>query len=70
MELGSLTLEPSKSPAIPHTQEDTTIPPITMEAILIMEGLHTTTVVLGIAMGMEEATIRIVPLPQHLPRRT
>ena len=54
MDRGSTTLELSKSPAIPHTWEDTLIPmeDITMEGILTMEEIHTTTVAQRMVMGV------------------
>ena len=71
MDRGSTTLELSRSPAIPYTREDTFIPmkDITMEAILIMEEIHTTIVALRMVMGVEETTVRTVPTPLHPLRR-
>ena len=64
-------LELSRSPAIPRTREDilVTMEAITMEDIRTMEEVHTTTVALRMAMGMEEAIVRTVPTPRHPPRR-
>ena len=67
MDRGGTLLELSRSPAIPRTWED--IPIITMEATPTMEEFHTTTVALRMEMGMEEATVRVVPTQQHPPRR-
>ena len=63
MDMGGTLLELSKSPAIPRTREDilTTMEAITMEDIRTMEEVHTTTVALRMAMGMEDATVRTVP---------
>ena len=61
MDKGSTTLELSRSLVLPRTRED--IPIITMEAILTMEGVHTTIVALRMGMGMEETTVRAVPTP-------
>ena len=72
MDRGSIILELSRSLAIPRTREDTliiTMEGITMEDIRTMEEVHTTTVALRMAMGMEEATVRTVPTPLHPPRR-
>ena len=71
MDKGSTTLELSRSLAIPRTREDTLIPmrDITMEAIPTMEEIHTTTVALRMAMGVEETTIRTVPTPLHPLRK-
>ena len=66
MDRGSITLDPSRSPVIPPTQEDITIPPL--EAILTIDEIHETIVALGMAMGMEETTIRTIPLHPHPPR--
>ena len=67
----------SRSPAIPRTQEimnqdlasivDTLT--ITMEDIHIMEGMDTTIMAIGMAMGMEETTISISPTLLHRQRR-
>ena len=71
MDRGSIILELSRSLAIPRTREDTLITTegITMEDINTMEEVHTTTVALRMAMGMEEATVRTIPTPRHPPRR-
>ena len=71
MDKGSTTLELSRSLAISRTREDTLIPmeDITMEAIPTMEEIHTTTVALRMAMGVEETTIRTVPTPLHPLRK-
>ena len=63
--------ELSRSSAIPHTREDilTTMEATTMEDIRTMEEVHTTTVALRMAMGVEETTIRTVPTPLHPLRR-
>ena len=66
MDMGSIILELSRSLALPLTQEDT---PITMEAILIVEEAHITTMAPRMEMGMEEATTRTVPTQQHPLRR-
>ena len=66
MDKGNTTLELSRSLAIPRTREDTLI---TMEAIPKIEEIHTTTVALRMAMGVEETTIRTVPTPLHPLRR-
>lgn len=63
---GGTLLKLSRSPTIPRTREDIHI---TMEDIRTMEEVHTTTVALRMAMGMEEATVRTVPTPRHPPRR-
>ena len=42
---------------------------ITMEDIYIMEGMDTTIMAIGMAMGMEETTINITPTPLHQQRR-
>ena len=70
MDRGGTLLELSRSPAIPHIREDilTTMAAITMEDILTMEGVHTTTMALRMAMGMEEATVKTIPTPRHQPR--
>ena len=70
MDRGGTLLELSRSPAIPRTREDilTTMEAITMEDIHKMEEVRTTTVSPRMAMGMEEATVRIVPTLQHQPR--
>ena len=67
MDRGSTTLELSRSPAIPLTQEDTLVPmeDITIEAILTMEEIHTTIVALRMVMGMEVTIVRAVPTPRH-----
>ena len=67
MDRGSTTLELSRSLVLRRTQED--IPIITMEGILIMEEVHTTTVTLKMVMGMEETPVRTVSTPLHPPRR-
>ena len=72
MDRGSITLELSRSLAIPRTREDTliiTMEGITMEDICTMEEVHTTIVALRMVMGMEEAIVRAVPTPRHPPRR-
>jgi hypothetical protein len=72
MDRGSIILELSRSLAIPRTQEGILIiimEGITMEDILTMEEIHTTTVALRMAMGMEVTTVRAVPTPRHPPRR-
>ena len=66
MDKGSTIQELSRSLVLPRTREDTLI---TMEAIPTMEEIHTTTVALRMAMGVEETTIRTVPTPLHLLRR-
>ena len=74
----STTLEFSRSPAIPHTREIMDQDPasmvdtltITMEDIHIMEGMDTTIMAIGMAMGTEETTISISPTPLHQQRRT
>ena len=68
--MGGTILKLSRSPAIPPNREDIliTMEVITMEDIRTMEEFHTTTVALRMAMGMEEATVRTVPTPQHQPR--
>ena len=70
MDRGGTLQELSRSPAIPRTREDipTTMEAITMEDIRTMEEVHTTTVALRMAMGMEEATVRTIPTPRHQPR--
>ena len=73
----SITLELSRSPAIPRTREIMDQDPasmvdtitITMEAILITEEMDITIMATGMAMGMEETGIRIIPTPQHPPRK-
>ena len=67
MDRGSIILELTTSLAIPYTREDTLI--ITMEDIHTTEEVHTTTMALRMVMGMEEATVRAIPTPQHPPRR-
>ena len=70
--MGSIILELNRSLAIPRTREDTliiTMEGITMEDICTMEEIHTTTLALRMVMGMEEATVKAVPTPLHLPRR-
>ena len=66
MDRGSIILELSRSLTLPLTREVT---PITMEAILIMEGVRITTVALRMGMGMEETTGITVPTRQHPPGR-
>ena len=58
---GSTIQELSRSLVLPRTREGTLI---TMEAILIMEGVRITTValIMEMGMGMEEATDRTVPI--------
>ena len=65
MDRGGTLLELSRSPAIPCIREDM---PTTMEDIRTMEEIRTTIVALRTAMGLEEATVRTVPTPQHQPR--
>ena len=65
--MGSTILEPNRSLVLPRTRED--IPIITMEAALIMEGVHITTMAPRMVMGMEETTDRTVSTPLHPPRR-
>ena len=60
MDRGSTILELSRSLALPLNREVT---PITMEAILIMEGVRITT--MALRMGMEETIDRTVPTQQH-----
>ena len=67
MDKESTILELSRSLALPLTREVTHI---TMEAILIMEEAHITTVPLRMGMGMEQATARTAPIQQPPPRRT
>ena len=66
MDRGSTILELSRSLALPLTQEDT---PITMEAILIVEEAHITTMAPRMEMGMEQAATTTVPTHQHPLRR-
>ena len=40
-----------------------------MEAIRTMEEVHTTIVALRMVMGMDETTVRAVPILRHPPRR-
>ena len=58
MDRGGTHLEPSRSPAIPHTQEDilTTMEAITMGDICTMEVVCTTIMAPRMAMGMEKAS--------------
>ena len=42
---------------------------ITMEDIHIMEGMDTTIMAIGMAMGTDETTINISPTPLHRQRR-
>ena len=58
MDRGSTILELSGGLALRLTREVT---PITMEAILIMEGVRITKVALRMGMGTEETTDRTVP---------
>ena len=68
MDKGSIILELIRDPISPRTREDLFI---TMEATLIMEEVHTTTLALrmGMGMGMDETTVRTIPTQQHPPRR-
>ena len=56
MDRGGTLQKLNRSPATPRTQEDitTTMEAITMEDIRTMEEVHTTTVALRMAMGMEK----------------
>ena len=77
MDRGGTILELSRSPAIPRTREIMDQDPasmvdtltITMEDIHIMEGMDTTIMAIGMAMGMEDTTITIIPAPQHPQRK-
>ena len=64
---GKYNSELSRDLVLPRTREDTFT--ITMEAIIPMEEIRITIVAPRMAMGMEEATARIVPTQQHPPRR-
>ena len=63
MDSGGTLQELSRSPAIPHTQEDiaTTMEAITMGDTRNTEQVHVTIVAPRMAMGMEEAAARTVP---------
>ena len=65
MDRGGTLLELNRSPAIPRTRQDILInmEVITMGDTRTMEEVHTTTVALRMAMGMEEATVRTIPTP-------
>ena len=70
MDRGGTLQELSRSPAIPRTREDIliTMEAITMEDIHTMEEVRTTTMAPRMAMGMEEAAARTVPILQHQPK--
>ena len=61
MDKESTTLELSRSLVTLRTREDTIT--ITMEDILILGVVDITTMAIGMAMGMEEATVRTIPTP-------
>ena len=67
MDKESTTLELSRSPVSPRTQEDLSI---TMEATLTMEEVLTTTMAPRMEMGTEQAAIRTALTQPHPPRRT
>ena len=64
MDKGSTTLELSRSLTLPRTWED-------IFSIPMEEVVRTTIVAprMGMRMGMEEATVKTIPIQQHPPRR-
>ena len=67
MDKGSIILEPSRDPVTPRTREDLFI---TMEATPTMDEVTIIILAQGMGMGMEQATIRTVPIQPHPPRET
>ena len=67
MDKGSTIQELSRSLTLPQTREGL---PITMEATLTMEEVPIIILTQGMGMGMEQATIRTIPIQPHPPRGT